>query len=60
MEQILVSTKQLSQVLSLSEDVIRGLARQGVIRPLRIGHSVRWDIGAVRRWIASETNQVEA
>lgn len=48
----LISAARLAGMLSISERTLRRLLDAGkLVRPVRIGRSVRWRLAEVREWI---------
>ena len=53
-ELVLISAEELSKMLSISKRTVWRLLSAGkIVRPIRLGGSVRWRLDDVRSWIES-------
>ena len=49
--EILLSSREAAKLLDISERTLWGFAKSGrILKPIRIGKSVRWNAHELRRW----------
>ncbi len=49
----LMDVTEVAQLLNVSEDRVRRLARAGIIPAIKVGHLLRFDRTKIARWIES-------
>ena len=51
---LLLSPKEAAQALAVSERTLWQMGKDGVIASIRVGHSVRYPVAGLERWIEEQ------
>jgi len=52
---LLLTRVEAAQLLSISERTLFTLTKEGTIPCIRLGHSVRYDVASLRKWISEQS-----
>jgi excisionase family DNA binding protein len=54
---LLISARDAAMLLNISERTLATYTKSGVLPVVRIGHSVRYSVEALRKWIEQATEK---
>ena len=56
----LIDIDEAAKMLAVSPGTMRKLTRRGELACVRIGHSVRYDVGYLRQWVDAHTTKTSS